>query len=138
MTSDRSRERTIRGLQQTLSAHLPDARFRLAQDEDDETVLALYVYSEARPSEIRQLTIAQIARSLLDEHAAVYVVPAVGAAEPDLEEMLKQPLGTPVRLTLEQALAVVEAGIGGRPDLPAGTEYVRQIREEWRGLTGRG
>jgi hypothetical protein len=49
--------------------------------------------------------------------------------DPQILEILQQPVGTPVNLTREQALAIVRAGIGGRPDLPSGKEYVRRVRK---------
>ena len=55
-----------------------------------------------------------------------------------LKEVLRQPVGTPVKLTREQALAVVRAGMGGRPDLPPGDEYVRKVSKIWRGFLPRG
>ena len=55
-----------------------------------------------------------------------------------LDAMLKKPFGTPVRLTKRQALAIVEAGIGARPDLPSGRDFVREIRGAWRGMSPRG
>jgi hypothetical protein len=38
------------------------------------------------------------------------------------------------RLTRAEALRVVSAGIGGRPDLPSGKEYVRRVGGVWKGL----
>ena len=57
--------------------------------------------------------------------------------DPEILEVLRQPVGSPVNLTREQALKVLRAGMGGRPDLPTGAEYVRQVRKKW-GLTTRG
>jgi hypothetical protein len=51
--------------------------------------------------------------------------------DPEILEVLREPLGSPVNLTREQAIAVVQAGIGGRPDLPTGAEYVRRVRRLW-------
>jgi hypothetical protein len=51
-----------------------------------------------------------------------------------LRRMLKQPIGTPVVLTREEAIAIVEAGRGGRPDLPSGSEYVQKVSKIWRGI----
>ena len=55
-----------------------------------------------------------------------------------LKAKLAEPVGTPVKLTREQALAIVHAGIGGRPDLPPGDEYVRKVSKIWRGFLPRG
>ena len=54
--------------------------------------------------------------------------------DPKILEMLNEPVGAPIDLTREQAIAIVDAGIGGRPDLPSGSEYVKRIRKIWRGL----
>jgi len=59
-------------------------------------------------------------------------------ADESLKNALRQPVGTPVELTREQALAVVRAGMGGRPDLPPGDEYVRKVSKIWRGFLPRG
>jgi len=58
--------------------------------------------------------------------------------DPEIKEMLRQPLGTPVKLTREQAIKIVQAGIGGRPDLPPGDEYVRRVSRIWKGFIPRG
>jgi hypothetical protein len=54
-----------------------------------------------------------------------------------LKDLLSQPLGSPVAVTREEAIAIVNAGIGGRPDLPPGKEYVRRVKRMWRGLLPR-
>jgi hypothetical protein len=54
-----------------------------------------------------------------------------------LRKLLDDPVGSPVPLTREEAIAIVNAGIGGRPDLPSGKEYVRRVRGIWRGLQPR-
>jgi hypothetical protein len=59
-------------------------------------------------------------------------------ADEDVKDILKQPLGAPVELTREQALKIVKAGIGGRPDLPPGDEYVRKVSKIWRCFLPRG
>ena len=48
--------------------------------------------------------------------------------DPEILEILRQPVGTPFKLTPEQAKIVLLAGMGSRPDLPSGEEYVRKIR----------
>jgi hypothetical protein len=58
--------------------------------------------------------------------------------EAKLQKILSEPVGTPIDLTREEAKAIVEAGIGGRPDLPSGEEYVRQVSEMmWGDLASR-
>ena len=57
--------------------------------------------------------------------------------DPEILEVLRQPVGTPFKLTREQALIVLKAGMGGRPDLPTGAEYVRQVRKKY-GIRARG
>jgi hypothetical protein len=57
--------------------------------------------------------------------------------DPEILEALRQPVGSPINLTREQALVVLRAGVGGRPDLPTGREYVRRVRKMWAGLTPR-
>ena len=54
--------------------------------------------------------------------------------EPKIRAMLEEPLGSPVSLTREEALAIVRESFGKRPDLPPGDEYVRLIRPIWAGL----
>jgi hypothetical protein len=55
-----------------------------------------------------------------------------------LDKILSQPVGTPIQLTREEAIAIVEAGIGGRPDLPPGAEYVKDMaRLMWGDLASR-
>jgi hypothetical protein len=57
------------------------------------------------------------------------------AIEAKLNAILAEPVGSPVQLTREEAIAIVQAGIGGRPDLPRGAEYVRQVsRQVWADL----
>ena len=51
--------------------------------------------------------------------------------------LLDEPVGSPLPLTREQAIEIVRAGIGARPDLPTGKEYVRSVRKLWRGLVQR-
>lgn len=51
-----------------------------------------------------------------------------------LRDLLDQPVGSPLPITREEAIEIVKAGIGGRPDLPSGKEYVRRVRRMWRGF----
>ena len=53
---------------------------------------------------------------------------------PKLRAMRKEPVGAPVDLTKEEALAVAKEAFGKRPDLPSGEEYVRRLKPIWRGL----
>jgi mRNA-degrading endonuclease RelE of RelBE toxin-antitoxin system len=58
--------------------------------------------------------------------------------EPRMVEPEKQTLQKPLRhLTREEAIRIVTAGIGGRPDLPPGAEYVNSIRHVWKSLVPR-
>ena len=52
----------------------------------------------------------------------------------NLRRLLDEKVGSPISLTREQALAIVDAGAGGRPDLPSGSEHVHKINKLWRGL----
>lgn len=55
--------------------------------------------------------------------------------EAKLQQILAEPVGTPIHLSKEEAIAIVEAGMGGRPDLPPGDEYVRQVSKIWRWMS---
>jgi len=57
--------------------------------------------------------------------------------KPNIKVMLEEPLGSPVSLTREEALAIVRESFGKRPDLPPGDEYVRLVRPVWAGLLRR-
>jgi hypothetical protein len=57
--------------------------------------------------------------------------------DPTILAMLDQPVGSPLPLTREQAIEIVNAGIGSRPDLPPGDEFVKQVSWIWRGLLPR-
>jgi len=57
--------------------------------------------------------------------------------DPEILEVLRQPVGSPINLTEEQKLKVLLAGMGSRPDLPTGEEYVRRVRAKW-GIKVRG
>lgn len=48
---------------------------------------------------------------------------------PKLKSMLEQPLGAPIELTFEEANEIVRLAAGRRPDLPAGKELVKEVRE---------
>ncbi len=138
--------KTTEGLKRTVTVQFPGARFQLVRDEDDEEAWGLRIYSGADSQQIRDLTIGEISRVLLEEEFSLYVVavrPEDYDAEPlskdpAVSALLKEPLGAPVQLTRKQALAIVQAGIGARPHLPPGTRYVRQVKEAWRGLTSHG
>jgi len=79
-----------------------------------------------------QALVAEIERVPPSYHRIhVELVPAAGLAE----EQVKSP---PRKMTREEAIRIVNAGIGTRPDLPTGVEYVRQVRGIWKGLMPRG
>ena len=128
---------TVERLERAILRTFPDSEFDLVPDEEDRNAWGLYVYSSATPEMIQELVLDDLARVLIEEDYALYVVgvPRQGqAVTRPFDAMMAQPLDTPVHPTREQALAIVEAGIGGRPDLPPGTEYVRRIRQTWRGF----
>jgi len=54
--------------------------------------------------------------------------------EPRIKAMLEEPLGTPVHLKREEAIAITREAFGSRPDLPPGDEYVRRLKPMWKGL----
>ena len=56
---------------------------------------------------------------------------------PNIKAMLREPVGSPVSLTDEEAEAIAREAFGKRPDLPPGEEYVRQVRKVWAGLLKR-
>lgn len=47
---------------------------------------------------------------------------------PKMKALLAQPIGTPVKHTRAEAVAIVKETFGCRPDLPPGDEYVRSFR----------
>lgn len=49
--------------------------------------------------------------------------------DPEILEVLRQPIGSPINLTPEQALVVLRAGVGSRPDLPPGDQFVNELRK---------
>jgi hypothetical protein len=57
--------------------------------------------------------------------------------DPDIKRMLSEPVGNPIKLTREQAISVVDAGIGADPGLRSGRDYVREVRRIWGGLLRR-
>jgi hypothetical protein len=57
--------------------------------------------------------------------------------KPRIKAMLEEPIGAPVSLTHEEALAIAREAFGKRPDLPPGEEYVRSLRPIWKGLLKR-
>lgn len=57
--------------------------------------------------------------------------------EAKVKRILDEPVGTPIQLTREEAIAIVEAGRGGRPDLPSGADYVRRMGKIWRWMKPR-
>ncbi len=56
----------------------------------------------------------------------------------EIKKILSEPVGTPVpKLTRDQAIAIVQAGIGTAPSQPTGVEYVRHVKKYWRSLMPR-
>jgi hypothetical protein len=47
-----------------------------------------------------------------------------------LKTLLAQPVGAPIDMNQEEALEIVRLASGRRPDLPAGSDVVRKIRQE--------
>ena len=56
---------------------------------------------------------------------------------PNIKAMLREPVGSPVSLTREEALAIARESFGKHPELPPGDEYVRLVRPVWAGLLKR-
>jgi hypothetical protein len=48
---------------------------------------------------------------------------------PNLQALLRAPLGSPIELTREEANEIVSLAFGRRPDLPPGKELVEEVRE---------
>lgn len=48
--------------------------------------------------------------------------------KPNIKAMLQEPIDAPVHLTREEAIAIIKASFGSRPDFPPGKEYVRKVR----------
>lgn len=46
-----------------------------------------------------------------------------------LIELLSMPIGSPIELTSEEADEIVRLAAGRRPDLPAGKDYEKEVRE---------
>ena len=44
-----------------------------------------------------------------------------------LVELLKQPMGSPIELTREEALQIIRLAAGRRPDLPSGADYIAKV-----------
>ena len=57
--------------------------------------------------------------------------------KPKIKAMLREPVGSPVSLTREEALAIARESFGKHPELPPGDEYVRLVRPVWAGLLKR-
>jgi hypothetical protein len=57
---------------------------------------------------------------------------------PRIKKILAEPVGAPIDLTPEEALAIARASFGrGKGRWPDGAEYVKQVRSVWRGLLKR-
>jgi mRNA-degrading endonuclease RelE of RelBE toxin-antitoxin system len=65
-----------------------------------------------------------------------YVIASVNDPTKTIYVEYAEALGEKVfgRFSREEALRIVAAGIGARPDLPSGTEYVNGIRHIWSSL----
>lgn len=51
-------------------------------------------------------------------------------ASSKMVELLRQPMGSPIELDLEDALEIIRKAAGRRPDLPSGIEFVRELRPD--------
>lgn len=116
-------------------------RSRVDDIEDAEDVfmdcwltVAESVAREGKPTAARE---KKWIRTIVESHIARYYRYSSRKA-PTPRAVSKRPRGASAKLRKEQARAIVEAGIGSRPDLPPGTEYVRRLRKVWRGLKPRG
>ncbi len=56
----------------------------------------------------------------------------------DYDMLGSEARGAEPGLTREHALAIVERGIGSRPDLPTGRQFTRRVRGVWKGLSSLG
>lgn len=50
--------------------------------------------------------------------------------QPEIRKMVGQPLGSPVSLTREQAVAILKAGLPKDPNLPSGEAFTQQARRK--------
>jgi len=48
---------------------------------------------------------------------------------PKFRKLVTEPVGAPVELTMEEADEIVRLAFGRRPDLPAGKDWVKEVRE---------
>lgn len=133
----------IQRLIDSVASEIPQARFQLIRDNDDQKVWGLFIYSNASRRRITELTIDEVSRLAL-EGLPLYVVPASqneyvsGHPGRSVHENYNAPIGAPITLTQDEARTVVRSGIGTRPDLPTGSEYVNGIKGSWEGLPTRG
>jgi hypothetical protein len=83
-----------------------------------------------KPAAEKARRICKTVEQALDELAAI---------DSELVRIVTEPVGTPINLTREQAVAVVDALIGTGPDHPTGVEYVREVkRRVWGAGRSRG
>lgn len=54
-----------------------------------------------------------------------------------IRAMLKEPVGAPITLAKEEALAIAREAFGRVPSLPSGEEYVHRVRNLWGSLIER-
>lgn len=47
---------------------------------------------------------------------------------PKLRKLVAEPIGAPVELTMEEADEIVRLAFGRRPDLPAGKDWIKEVR----------
>ena len=75
-----------------------------------------------------------IARHDIEKGAKALLIHVRDAARHRVLEAVRQHQPEETPLTREKAASLVEEGLGRRPDLPPGTEYVRRVSWVWRGL----
>ena len=49
---------------------------------------------------------------------------------PKFKQLVAEPIGAPIELTMEEADEIVRLAFGRRPDLPPGKQVVREVREQ--------
>jgi hypothetical protein len=53
---------------------------------------------------------------------------------PRIKKILAEPVGTPIELTREEAMAIARDSAGSMPYLPDGADYVNKVRGIWGGV----
>jgi hypothetical protein len=82
---------------------------------------------DAQKRKVRVESVTAPLASVAGEHYSVWELPKFQA-------VLRDPRARVPSLTREERWAVIREGIGSRPDLPPGKEYVRRVRPIWGGL----